>query len=98
MDRKEHLLTCLSEECAEVAQRVSKALRFGLDEVQAAQDLTNRQRIAEEYRDLVAVMNILVEDGVLHASELAVRQFQVDAKREKIERHMAISRREGVLS
>ena len=55
MVRREHLLTCLAEECTEVGQRVTKALRFGLAEVQAGQTLTNRQRIAEEYRDLVAV-------------------------------------------
>jgi len=98
MDRREHLLTCLAEECTEVGQRVAKALRFGLDEVQAGQTLTNRQRIAEEYRDLVAVANILVEEGILAVHEMAVRQKDVEAKRAKIERFMEISRREGVLS
>lgn len=98
MNRSEHLLTCLSEECAETAQRVSKALRFGLDEVQSGQDLTNRARIAEEYRDLVAVMNILCEEGIMHPFELAVSQAQVDTKRAKIERFMEISRREDCLS
>lgn len=98
MDRREHLLTCLAEECTEVGQRVAKALRFGLTEVQAGQTLTNRQRIAEEYRDLVAVANILVEEGVLAVHEMAVLQKDVDAKRAKIERFMEIGRREGVLS
>ena len=32
MNREEHLLTILSEECAEVIKDVSKALRFGLDD------------------------------------------------------------------
>lgn len=98
MDRREHLLTCLAEECNEVGQRVAKALRFGLTEVQSGQTLTNRQRIAEEYRDLVAVANILVEEGILAVHEMAVLQKDVDAKRAKIERFMEISRREGVLS
>lgn len=98
MDRREHLLTCLAEECTEVGQRVAKALRFGLAEVQAGQTLTNRQRIAEEYRDLVAVANILVEEGILAVHEMAVLQKDVDAKRTKIERFMEIGRREGVLS
>ena len=31
MNKQEYLLTCLSEECAEIQQAVSKALRFGLD-------------------------------------------------------------------
>jgi NTP pyrophosphatase (non-canonical NTP hydrolase) len=98
MNRREHLLTCLAEECTEVGQRVTKALRFGLDEVQTGQDLTNRQRIAEEYRDLVAVAAILVEEGILAVHEMAVDQKAVDAKRARIERFMEISRREGVLS
>jgi hypothetical protein len=34
MNPTEHLLSCLAEECAEVAQRASKSLRFGLSEVQ----------------------------------------------------------------
>ena len=29
MTREEHLLTIVAEECAEVAQRATKALRFG---------------------------------------------------------------------
>lgn len=98
MDRKEHLLTCLSEECAEVAQRVSKALRFGLEEVQAGQNLTNRQRIVEEYHDLCAVVVILVSEGILEPSTIMLDPDQVTAKRAKIERFMAISRREGALS
>jgi len=32
MNRTEHLLVCLAEECAEVGQAVAKALRFGLDD------------------------------------------------------------------
>jgi hypothetical protein len=32
MNITEHLLATLAEECAEVAQATSKALRFGLDE------------------------------------------------------------------
>lgn len=52
MTKREYLLVCLMEECAEVAQRASKALRFGLDEVQQGKDLSNEQLIVEELRDL----------------------------------------------
>lgn len=47
MKRHEHLLSILAEECCEVGQRVSKALRFGLDEVQPGQDLSNAERIKQ---------------------------------------------------
>lgn len=96
MNRREHLLTCLSEECHEVGQRVSKALRFGLTEVQQGQPLNNADRIAEELRDLIAVAKILEAEGAIEGFDPNLDQIL--AKREKIESYMQISRREGVLS
>jgi NTP pyrophosphatase (non-canonical NTP hydrolase) len=97
MTREEHLLLCLAEECAEVAQRVSKALRFGLSEVQAGQPLTNAQRIREELNDLLSVETILVDEGIipdLGPDFTAVAK----AKMAKIEKYFAISREQGTLS
>jgi hypothetical protein len=37
MTRQEMLLTIVAEECNETPQRVSKAIRFGLDEIEAGQ-------------------------------------------------------------
>lgn len=93
MNREEHLLSCLAEECAEVAHRVSKALRFGLSEVQPGQASDNARRIAAELGDLVAVGNILVNEG-------SIPEPMVDTKSKlsKIERFMAISRHQGVLT
>jgi NTP pyrophosphatase (non-canonical NTP hydrolase) len=96
MNRTEHLLTCLAEECAEVAQRVSKALRFGLDEVQSGQNFSNAERIVAELEDLAAVANILASEGAVRSVRLTASI--VDRKREKIERFMAISREQGVLA
>ncbi|MCA0003352.1 MULTISPECIES: hypothetical protein [unclassified Mesorhizobium] len=55
MNRHEHLVTILGEEGVEVSQRCSKALRFGLKEVQPGQQIDNAFRIYEEFLDLVAV-------------------------------------------
>ena len=52
------LLIALAEECNEVAVRISKALRFGLDEVQPGQGLTNVARISHELRDVVTLVNV----------------------------------------
>lgn len=60
------LLTVLNEECHEVGQRICKAQRFGLREIQKGQPLTNEQRIIQEYADLVAVVEVLQDCGVLH--------------------------------
>jgi len=58
MTLDEHLLTCLAEECSEVVQRITKALRFGLDEVQPGQEFTNSQRIGQELIDVAAVLEL----------------------------------------
>jgi len=96
VNRIEHLLSCLAEECCEVGQRVSKALRFGLDEIQAGQDQTNAERIADELDDLIAVARILQGEKAL--PEFMPTQISILMKQAKIEKFMAISRNEGVLS
>lgn len=96
MNRHEHYLSCLAEECSEVAVRVSKALRFGLNECQPGQMLNNRQRIEEELRDLIAVAEILAEEGVISVG-FHPKALDPIAKRARIERFMAISREQGVL-
>lgn len=98
MNRTEHLLSCLAEECCEVGQRVSKALRFGLSEVQAGQPLTNADRIVEELGDLWGVALMLADEGVLPPAQLWPTGQQQEAKRAKIERFMSIGREQGVLS
>jgi len=97
MTRTEHLLSCLAEECCEVGQRVFKALRFGLDEIQAGQEMTNATRIAAEMRDLISVAQILCDEGVLDRQVMTPGFGCVAMKRAKIERFMAISREQGVL-
>ena len=96
MDRKEHLLTCLAEEAAEVGQRVSKALRFGLGEIQQGQPLNNEQRITDEIQDFIAVAEILYRKGII--GHFMPGESKVKAKGQKIEKYMKISREQGVLS
>lgn len=94
MTETEHLLTCLMEECAEVAQRASKALRFGLSEIQPEQSLTNAQRLVAEINDLVAVVDML------HERELIVDTLSrecVEEKKQKILRFMEYARECGTL-
>lgn len=72
MTRDEHLMTIGMEECAEVAQRISKAMRFGMEQIQEDADdkpeenperLTNRQRIYREYYHLRAVLGMMGIDA-----------------------------------
>lgn len=64
MKEFEHLLVCLSEECAEVIQAVSKALRFGLDDGYPDRETDNRTDIENEIVDVLAVVTMLDEIGV----------------------------------
>ena len=92
MNRQEHLQVIAAEECAELAQRLSKATRFGMNECQPGQERDNRQRIIDEYNDLVAVL------------EMAGFPLQVidgralDAKREKVERFLRYATACGTVS
>lgn len=59
------LLTILIEEAAEVQQRATKALRFGVEEVQPGQDLSNAIRLGREVGDFQEVLNRLIDAGTI---------------------------------
>jgi hypothetical protein len=96
MTRAEHLLWILAEECAEVAQRASKAARFGLEEVQPGQALTNAQRTKAEMVDLVAVWGKLCQEGLVEP--IRIDDPGIEAKQEKIEKYLEYSRDCGTLT
>ena len=98
MNRTEHLLSCLAEECAEVAQRVSKALRFGLSEVQPGQPFTNAERIQQECIDLLAVLEMLDDAEVVARSGGRELDDLLSAKKAKIEKFMRYAEEQGALT
>lgn len=78
MTEEDHLLIILAEECAEVAHRASKALRFGLEEVQPGECRHNRERIELELADLLGVAEMLglqVDPDLMEAKKHRVREF-----------------------
>lgn len=89
MNTTEYLLTVLSEECAEVAQRACKAARFGLLEVQPGQNEDNTRRIERELADLMATAELL---------GLVIRDEDKAEKREKIKKFMDYAREIGTLT
>ena len=94
MNLQEHLLTCLAEECMETAQRITKALRFGLHEVQPGQRLSNLDRIGLEYGDFLAVKQLLTEHGV----EIRTNLDHVAAKKDKVMKFAQYAREQGTLT
>lgn len=93
MNRTQHILITLAEECNEVSQRITKALRFSLTETQPGQDYTNAQRIMHEYADLEAMMDMLIGEGVLeYPSDFAKR---LETKKQRFEKYLNISKKQG---
>lgn len=98
MTREQHLLIRAMEECNELAQRISKALVFGLDENQVnpeqnPENLNNRDRIYFEYYDLRAVLGMAGIDA-WDASDRA-RKAE-NAKRRKVEKYLQYSKELGL--
>lgn len=77
------LLTMLAEECAEVTKRVTKALRFGTEEVQPCQNNTNAQRIEIELGDIEAVCDRLEVLGLISRERVLMHAGNKQAKLDK---------------
>lgn len=88
MNREEHLLVIMAEECNEVGQRISKALRFGLSEVQRNQEENNAQRIVYEFSDLIAVYEMLRDEGVIPD----VKEYDLNVKKARVEKYLLHSK------
>lgn len=97
MTRIEHLLTLLSEECNETGQRASKAIRFGLNETQEGQELTNAQRIQYEFCDIIAVVALLKEEGIIDSKTFDMEEA-IKLKKIKIEKWLEYSKTCGTIN
>lgn len=64
------LLTFLVEECAEVAQRATKAMRFGLDETQKGQPFDNSVRLGHELGDLSCVVGRMIKEHMIFEMDI----------------------------
>jgi NTP pyrophosphatase (non-canonical NTP hydrolase) len=77
------ILLITQEECAEVSQAISKVFRFGMDD--EYKGITNREHLEEEIGDLMCMIDLLIENGII--SESAV----MTAKNEKLNKLMTWS-------
>ena len=60
LTKEEYLLTCLMEECAELAHDCSKAIRFGSDDYHPKYPgRINKDNIMEEFTQLIGVFELL---------------------------------------
>ena len=104
MNERQYLLIKLIEECAEVAQRATKALTFGMYEIQSQgpstntrpeAKLNNNERLCQEFTDLIAIATMLNEHL---AKPLSTTDWAAqDDKIEKVQKYMEYSRSLGTL-
>jgi NTP pyrophosphatase (non-canonical NTP hydrolase) len=98
VNREEHLLVCLAEECAEVIQQVSKTLRFGMEdtspELPVEQAQTNKERLVAEITDLLAVLGLLEGQGII---ELPKDPLKFQAKMARVMKYLEHAERTGAL-
>lgn len=78
--KTKEVMDILQEECAEVIQAVSKISRFGIDNYKPGKPKTNREHLEEELGDMLAMIDILKEMGVVSLNNMEV------AKQAKIEK------------
>ena len=80
--KTEEALGILQEECAEVIQEVSKCRRFGLDSVHYKSGVKHSTQLEMEVGDVLAMVDILVEQGILDRDGL-----ETAAENKKIKLH-----------
>lgn len=94
MNKTEHLLVCLAEECAEVQKAIAKALRFGLSDGYPGAKTTNAQDITAELEDVFALVEMLQEEGVVFSLE---RVF-IEPKKLRVKHFMEYAEQRGALT
>lgn len=99
MNNREHLLTCLMEECSEIQKPICKALRFGENDHYPNNQFPNAtssniKDISDELDDLIGVMDLLREEGVLLRG---IDVNRVNAKKIKVRKYMEYAREHGSL-
>jgi NTP pyrophosphatase (non-canonical NTP hydrolase) len=81
------VMDILQEECAEVIQAVSKISRFGIDNLKPGKPKTNREHLEEELGDVLAMVDILLENNVVSQQSL---KAATNAKKEKLKQWSTI--------
>jgi len=94
MKRWELLLTQLQEEAGEVIQASSKCLRFGAKEIYPETGIKNRERLAQEIDDFLALVEMLISDSVFRTSN----PIAIARKRLKVEKLLIYSKECGQLN
>ena len=91
-EKNREALVILQEECAEVIQAVSKCYRFGLYN-QHKSGATQRANLELEVGDMLALVDILVDQGVIDLNNLQTAKLN---KVEKLKKWSSLYETESI--
>lgn len=94
INKIDHIVACLGEECGEVSQLVGKALRFGLFDPNPKTFNTNWASMRQEVHDVVAVYKLLCKEIGIEGD---FDQKLIDAKIAKVQKYMILAKEKGQL-
>jgi hypothetical protein len=82
-ERIKEALNLLQEECAEVIVEASKCRRFGLNNLHYKTGIEHRAMLEQEIGDVLALADILMEEGVISQVGLIDAKIQKQEKLKK---------------
>lgn len=91
MTRNEALLLQVSEEASEVAQGASKCMRFGTEHMWPTRKGTAAARLYQEFLELRALVEMCQDAGMIQPCNLIMDRCTLEAKKERVEKYLAIS-------
>lgn len=88
------ILAAVGEECGEVQQVVGKSTRFGIFDNPPTSELTNFDKLVDEFHDIVGAYVFLCQKI---GRQTGIDDVKVDAKVERLKKYMQIAREQGSL-
>lgn len=93
-DQMMEALSILQEECAETSVVVSKIRRFGIDTEYVRGEGTKRSALTQEIGDILAMVAVLVNQGVIDQDALEVA---AQAKIEKLKKYSTLQNLDKII-
>ncbi|MGX7149307.1 hypothetical protein [Enterococcus ureasiticus] len=98
MRKNEYLTLVAMEECAEIQQALSKAIRFGFDDHHPSRaDETNEEQMLTEFYQLTAMIEEMQKQGIIEGfTQEKITQVKKN-KIDKVYKYMDYSKGKGLL-
>lgn len=98
MRRNEYLALVAMEECAEIQQALSKAIRFGFDDHHPSRaDEMNEEQLLTEFYQLTAMIEEMQNKGIIAGFAQDKIEKVKQNKIEKVYKYMEYSKANGLL-